>query len=514
MPSLDEKRSSCVLSITIAEGEITRPGTLSTSAAQMAFLTDLASLDNAFASLIHTFEVIRAMRPPSSAPSTVAVEQEHQVENIRKQLQSSYEALVTTALPRLVAERSGAPEGAAVSHQSGQISGQISNAESGSPLAGVVVTVESPQSPGHDQLQRTGEDGRYDFGGLAAGKYWVIAYRKGFAGSIYGMDTSQNALESTLTVEPGQKVEHVDFHLSPTPKVTPMNTDAGNSGFPPDAAPSMYWPGRFSPDGTRFAVAVRSGQSNDVRVYSVAEHRNEFIVKVPDQPNLSYSINGFTWVGGSLYAEAQSGMGGPIPLKITLDSIQRMNAIPGCESLAPGPPCIRPIGSPGPPPIPPEVQNAYWQGLARSLGVVANSHFIVTADNWPSGDVRLRSQTGNGHDLHIISTGDDNLKAFLLEAGSSIVLYPAPGGYFGGIVAYNLQIQQSQIVELPLALNLKLLDSISNTAGTLVAYTVDGSCVPPESASGEDPWLLPGKPMPAPRASIVCFVEVPHSPAN
>jgi 5-hydroxyisourate hydrolase-like protein (transthyretin family) len=514
IPSLDEKRSFCLLSITTAGSDIPRPGTLPAISTQMALLTDLASLDNALANLIHAFELIRALRSPS-VPASVVVEQEQQVERIRKQLQSYYEALLSTTFPHLAAvDRMGASEHASVSHQSGQISGHIYNAESGNPLAGVVVTLESLQAPARDQVQRTGRDGSYNFGDLAAGKHWVIAYRKGFAGSIYGMHASQNALESAITVGPGEKLENADFRLSPLPSITPMNDDAALAALPLDTPPRVYGPGRFSPDGTQFAVAVRAPESNYVCVYSVAAHHIDFVASAPEQSNLSFSISDFTWVGDSLYAEAVRSTGAYSPLKVTRSGIQRLDVSPGCESVPLGQPCIRGQGSPGPPPVPPEVQNTYFRQLAWSLGVAANSRFIVTADNSRSLDVWLVSQSGNGHDPRVIARGGDNLKAFLLEAGPSLVLYPMPGLYFGGIVAYNLNSQRSQTVDLAFVQDLRLLDSISDAAGTLVAYKVDGPCVPPDSASGEDPWLLPGKPVPVSRASNVCFVEVPHNTAN
>ncbi len=324
----------------------------------------------------------------------------------------------------------------------------------------------------------------------------------------------QNALEPTLAVEPGRKLNRVDSQFSALPNITPMNCKAAMPALARDTGPREYGPGSFSPDGTRFAVAGRTGESGYVCVYRVPAHQIDFVAVPPEQTNEAFSISSFTWVDDSLYAEAPRSDGGISPLKITPGGVQRLNVLPGCESLPPGQPCVRPRGSPGLPPIPQEVQNAYFRQLAKSLGVAANSHFIVTADNSRSVDVYLVSQTGNGHDVWVIDKGSDNLKSFLLEGGSSILLYPTPGQHSGGIVAYNLNTRQSRKVDLASAQNLRLLDSISAAAGTLVAYTVDGPCVTPDSASGKDPQLLPRTPMPISVASSVCFVEIPNSSAK
>ena len=89
----------------------------------MALLTDLASLDNVLTNLIHAIALNPAIHSPSGPASPVALEQEKQVERTRKQLQSFYEALVSTTFPTLAAaDRRGASEHALVSQQSGPTS--------------------------------------------------------------------------------------------------------------------------------------------------------------------------------------------------------------------------------------------------------------------------------------------------------------------------------------------------------------------------------------------------------
>jgi hypothetical protein len=507
--SLEVKRSTCLLWITTTSGAIPGPGRLPTMSMQVGLLNDLTFLDDGLASLIHALELVRATRPPGAEPSAVELEQEQQVKRIRKELQGFYRPLSSETFQQLQAvDRARAAGERPLSHQPGQISGHIYQAGTGQPLAHVIVTLESSQSPENDQLRRTPEDGRYAFTNLAPGRYWVVAYRKGFAGSVYGMDASQNVWECTISLSPGQKLENADLRLTPVPSITAMNEDALRSAIPGHEPPIVYGPGRFSPGGTRFAVAASEPGSEYVCVYGMASHKLEYVATVPQQGKWDFTLRYLTWAGDSLYAQMEQGLPGAlVPFRVTAAGMQRADVPPACASLPPGRPCITRRGT-FPAPLPPEIQGAYLRQTARAVGVAANSHFILTAEDFNNVQVRLRVQTSDGQDSYRIATGGKELKAFLFDPDRSVVFYPVPGRYFGGIVAYDLNTRQAQNVALPFTEGLRLLDSKRDGGGTRVAYAVDGPCAPQESPDGEDPWILPNKALLAPLPPNVCFAEI------
>src|SRR5205807_5769211 len=61
-----------------------------------------------------------------------------------------------------------------------RISGVVVNAVSGEPLARAEVRIGRSQEQEHLRSMITGRDGRFIFEGLARGKYWLSATRRGF----------------------------------------------------------------------------------------------------------------------------------------------------------------------------------------------------------------------------------------------------------------------------------------------------------------------------------------------
>jgi hypothetical protein len=142
---------------------------------------------------------------------------------------------------------------------------------------------------------------------------------------------------------------------------------------------------------------------------------------------------------------------------------------------------------------------------------------LSQSDQWQEpfhGSFRLTAQTADGRDAHVIATGGNDLKTYLFAPDRSVIFYPIAGQYFGAMVAYNLNTRQSQRVDLPSAAGLKLLDLRRGVAGTLVAYTMDGPCLPQESPDGANPWILPNRALPTVQAANVCFVEIADKTGN
>jgi hypothetical protein len=194
---------------------------------EVGLLSHLTLLDNALSNLGHVLELARVTPPLADQAEVEELAQEKQLKSLREELQEFYNELGAETFQQLraVAGISYVEKGQ-VSHQPGEISGYAYRADARKPLADVVVTLESPAAPQGDKFQRTAVDGSYEFAGLAPGIYWVIAYRNGFVGSVYGVGASQDASKGLISVVSGQKRQGINFTLSPVPNITKLSGKA------------------------------------------------------------------------------------------------------------------------------------------------------------------------------------------------------------------------------------------------------------------------------------------------
>src|SRR5947209_7892231 len=95
-----------------------------------------------------------------------------------------------------------------------QISGQVVSQDGGQPLKNAHVTLRPKDSKGNEKpySQRTGEDGRFCFKGIAAGKYTFGAERRGYVRQMYGAEDTESE-GTVLAVDKGQKFEPTLFRL-------------------------------------------------------------------------------------------------------------------------------------------------------------------------------------------------------------------------------------------------------------------------------------------------------------
>lgn len=505
--TLEVRRGACRLSIRTVSWEARPRSEVPTVSIQLRILSEFSSFAYELDRFEHLLRLSREMESPGSAGSSVELEQVQQVEEMQKQFQESYRALSAETLAQLRAldQKRTAPQ-SALSREPGRIAGHVFNADNGQPLAGVTVALESSQSAGKERRQVTAADGSFRFADLIPGKYWVIASRSEFASSIYGMDDTQNVWASAVPLSPGQKLENADLQLSSLPGITAMNTPTSVAS-PSSEAPLMYGPGRFSPDGSEFAVAASGPESAYVCVYNMISHQPDYVATMPAMRNVNPSIRDVGWVGGSLYAWATRDVIVAVPLKISRDGMERLDVPPGCGNLAPGQPCIVSKDTLLPR-MPPDVLAASSRVMSHAQGTQTNQHFVVTADDLPNQQVQLAAQRSDGGEPYLIATGGKELKTDLLDPVRSIVFYPVPGLYFGALAAINLDTRQSRRVALPFAQGLRLLDLHRDSERMVVAYTVDGPCIPQETPTGENPWILPNRPAPAAQAANVCFAAI------
>src|SRR5262247_2382183 len=81
----------------------------------------------------------------------------------------------------------------------------------GEPSRGVTVILQAQnQNVSNAPRARTDENGRFNFTGVAAGRYSVSALAPGYASPN---DTSRSLLGKALNVAEGEKVDNVDFEI-------------------------------------------------------------------------------------------------------------------------------------------------------------------------------------------------------------------------------------------------------------------------------------------------------------
>jgi hypothetical protein len=503
--SLAGDRDTCLESIASAHGEIARLQKKPALGMQFLLLSDLASLDSALVNLSDALELARTMEPPGRESATVKQDRE-KVASIRAELQSFYTELSSPMFHQIyAADQASHPEGREFSHQLGEISGHIYRADTGRPLSDVSVTLESPQVPKGDKVQRTAGDGSYEFGGLKPGNYWVIGYKSGFAGSVYGLDGSQNVSRGLISLAVGQKRGSVDLHLSPVPHIAVLNNKAVAAAIPGQDLRFVYRPGAFSPDGKLFAFGLADTEPAQVCQYDLASRAVKCVSGPSGQsPMQGSAIHYLAWPGHTLYAETGY-WGGPRFFTVTAAGMQPLLTMMS-------------VGPFGPPPRAALEAFSREHNCAAGAGVVhlvaMNTHFMVTAENVNDVTFQLSMQTRDGEDPYRIATGGRELYGFVFDPDRSVVFYPIPGRYDGAVVAFDLNTRRSRRAVLPFSDGLRLLDEKREPGQTIVAYTVDGPCLPKETASGEDPWILPGKALPAPPPSHLCFARVPFGREN
>lgn len=484
--SLSDRRGPCLEWISTIHLRITRFNKNPALGRQFSLLSSLTFFDNTLLNLRDALQLARTMEQSAAELATLEQDQE-KVETIRKELQAFYTDLRSQLFQQLRAATEGSQAGPA-SHEPGEISGHAYHADTGKPLADVVVTLEAPQGLSGDRLQRTGQDGRYRFTHLAPGNYWVIAYRSGFVGSVYGVGTSQNASKGLISVAPRQNQPDIDFRLSPSPQITTLSGEALEKALTNADLGLVYDPGSFSPDGKQFAFAVTGPDPEQVCLYDLASLR---LKCVTGQAEWGFGhaktgkIGYLAWTGGTLYA--QPVLGGGAAFRV----------VPAETGPVIGPPSQGMLCA-----FRDQQNRTAGAGLAHFVS--GNGNFTVTA--WYG---QLAMSTPDGEAPFNIATGGKELYSFVFDPQRSVVYYPESGRYDGAIVSFDLGTRLYQTTALPFSEGLKLLDAKREGDTTLAAYTVDGPCVPRALADGEDPWILPNKPSPAAQPASVCLTTIP-----
>ncbi len=106
-----------------------------------------------------------------------------------------------------------------------QISGTVVNALTGQVLADTEVSIGRSRTADTLQSSTTGDDGRFQFNGLAAGKYWLAAQRRGFRRQSF---EEHQGFFTGIAVGPGLQSDNLLFRLSPEASISGTVTDDQN----------------------------------------------------------------------------------------------------------------------------------------------------------------------------------------------------------------------------------------------------------------------------------------------
>jgi len=361
---------------------------------------------------------------------------------------------------------------------SGQVSGHIFRADTGTPVEGAVIFLQgAPVGGGANNLPpvRSNRDGSYVVSNVAAGSYVLMVYRRGFVGPVdYGSRSPiierisgptftfcppTNAVAySCVSVTRGQKVGGIDVRLTENPSVATLPTDPIAATY--RNRKIFFEEARFSPDGQ--ILAINTG--DELWLYDMRSHQSvpailpgSLFVDATEQgvkPNIAantpyvivsdvgasglgvlYSLTLIWASDDTLYAEGGSDAR-YTKVAATLAGAKEIEQFPSEIER------------------PTESYEAMNADSAKLPGGPAIDEKIV--DNLPSGDDVL-----------------------LFDAESSLVLYSNPGRFFSGAIgAVDLKTGQTRTLALPYDYQLRLLD---RTKAGVLAYSVIGPCVADDS---------------------------------
>jgi hypothetical protein len=103
-----------------------------------------------------------------------------------------------------------------------RIAGIVVNSVTGQPLDGAEVTIAPVTALDDAQIFLTSSGGRFLFANLPAGKYRLMANRRGYALQAFN---EHDAFSTAIVVGPGLDSEHIRFPLSPSSVITGVVTD-------------------------------------------------------------------------------------------------------------------------------------------------------------------------------------------------------------------------------------------------------------------------------------------------
>jgi hypothetical protein len=147
----------------------------------------------------------------------------------------------------------------------GKVSGTVRRTEDGSGLRKAMVTLAPEGRQMEAVAVRTDANGNFVFPEVSPGRYQVRVQRNGYVGQFYGQRGSGPGL--TLTVEPGQSLERIDFRLERAGVLSGMVIDEDNE--PVEGVEVRAMRVRFFPGGRERLVTARTARTDDLGSYRI-----------------------------------------------------------------------------------------------------------------------------------------------------------------------------------------------------------------------------------------------------
>ena len=186
----------------------------------------------------------------------------------------------TTFLLLLAAGAAAGQQNTVPAGQSFQISGRVVNAIGGDTLGQTEVTIAPASSPNATQSMLTGGDGQFRFENLAAGKYSLMAERRGFRRQFY--EEHEGAFSTAIAVGPALESTGLIFRLRPDGAISGIVTD--ENGEPVRNAHVMLF--HSGSENGHQSTHISAQTSTDDRGYYLFAHLmpGKFFVAVSAHP--------------------------------------------------------------------------------------------------------------------------------------------------------------------------------------------------------------------------------------
>jgi uncharacterized surface anchored protein len=179
------------------------------------------------------------------------------------------------------------PEPAPVSQaRAGHISGKVVDARSGQVLARCVVEIEPTENRGQSLSVETGDDGHFDFAGLAKGKYALTAAKRGYLTQSF---QEHDGFSTAIAVGPELNSEDLLFNL--TPQAIFYGTVNDDAGEPVRNAQVRLYQDR-NVDGIRSTRQLQTVPVDDRGMYEIANIApGNYFLSVSAQPWYASAVN-------------------------------------------------------------------------------------------------------------------------------------------------------------------------------------------------------------------------------
>jgi protocatechuate 3,4-dioxygenase beta subunit len=175
----------------------------------------------------------------------------------------------------------------AAAAQTWHISGRVIDARSGQALARCVVEINPTDNRSQSLSLETGDDGRFDFGGVRAGKYELNAAKRGYLTQSY---QEHEGFSTAIAVGPELKSDDLIFNV--TPQAIFYGTVSDETGEPIRRAQVHLYEDRDM-DGIRSTQQRQTFSTDDRGMYEIPNVApGNYFLSASAQPWYAAGVNG------------------------------------------------------------------------------------------------------------------------------------------------------------------------------------------------------------------------------